>query len=282
VKDHHLILVLRVNRLLIARAIVGSSILKNNLVVSLLDISIKPVAVHNKNVLKYIPSFKISAIPIFESFPPATHSSIFLKALGVNSDSLIVTGLTPLSSSKMFSLQILLDTGASKCFINKHLVKTLNLVPEPAPIKYNLILGDGSKSDQVVSEQVSLKIIISGHHDTTPLLVADLGDTDMILGLDWFATHNPNIDFTSQSLSFRNPCPGNTCNSCVLTEVENSVGDYESFTTDCESEDGDVDVVESLNSTNVIDTLNHHIEVCKELEIQIDPACPTLKICDKQ
>lgn len=54
-------------------------------------------------------------------------------------------------------------------------------------------------------EAPNTEVVIAGIKDTRAISISDIGDLDMILGMDWLQTHNPQIDWAKRTISGREP-----------------------------------------------------------------------------
>src|SRR6266704_5808789 len=57
---------------------------------------------------------------------------------------------------------------------------------------------------------VIVLLTIDNHKEMIEALVLDIGDNQMLLGLDWLAVHNPDVDWKTGSVML-NRCPKKCC-----------------------------------------------------------------------
>src|SRR5260370_12952877 len=100
----------------------------------------------------------------------------------------------------------LLDSGSSHSFVNegfgmKNRLK-FSYLPNPIPLK----MFDGSTPSNV-SKKVWMPITFStGETHHLEFFVTNLDENySLVLGYDWLAQHNPNIDWTETKIMFREP-----------------------------------------------------------------------------
>ena len=101
----------------------------------------------------------------------------------------------------------MVDSGATTKFLNRRFMKdnkvTTRKLKKPIPL-YNI---DGSENrDGTVSEVAVLDMTIGTHRESVVFIVTDIGEEDVIIGLDWLREHNPDIDWERGSLRLSR-CP---------------------------------------------------------------------------
>ena len=102
----------------------------------------------------------------------------------------------------------MLDSGASTIFINSAFVKRHNVITcqldSPIPLRN----ADGTQNTiGHISQEARLQMSVGTHTEDIIASVADIGEDDVILGIDWLRHHNPEIDWTSGTVHFTR-CPG--------------------------------------------------------------------------
>ena len=106
----------------------------------------------------------------------------------------------------------MLDSGATTKFLHRRFVEqnkvTTRKLAKPI-LLYNI---DGSENcDGTITEVAVLDMEVGEHTETVVFIVTDIGEEDVIIGLDWLREHNPNIDWEKGSLCLSR-CP-DTCPS---------------------------------------------------------------------
>jgi gag-polyprotein putative aspartyl protease len=122
-------------------------------------------------------------------------------------------------SGKQISANALLDSGAEgmiihERFVEKHQLST-KLLNRPLPAQN--VDGTQNAHGYITHSTVQrLRISnISGaaHDEQAEFLITNVGEHDIILGTDWLRHHNPDVDWTKDSLTF-NHCP----RTCLMPE----------------------------------------------------------------
>jgi Retroviral aspartyl protease len=95
----------------------------------------------------------------------------------------------------------MVDCGAtalliSKRFVKKHKIRT-HLLNYEIPL-YNI---DGSKNRAgKISQSVHLQLLIGDSKSWSDFLITDLGPEDVVLGLPWLRSVNPNINWAEGTM----------------------------------------------------------------------------------
>ena len=116
---------------------------------------------------------------------------------------------------KSIPVKILIDSGSNGNYISAKTVfkNRLGKIKKPSGDIYPLKTIDGSAINfnrgQVDSHTELLLLTISDHSEHLSMDIIPLPHYDIILGIPWLKTHNPNIDWLSERLQF-NRC---NCNS---------------------------------------------------------------------
>ncbi len=92
--------------------------------------------------------------------------------------------------------QVLFDSGAFACFIDKELVQQYNLalVEKMTLMVVKVINGWNLSSRLVTHETKVLKITIGSHNSKIIFNVVSSLTNPIIIGLSWFILHNPKVD----------------------------------------------------------------------------------------
>jgi hypothetical protein len=112
-----------------------------------------------------------------------------------------------LDDRRGFTLDALLDCGATGCYVDEGFAKSkfLNMerLPRPIPV-YN---ADGTHNEGgPIEHVVNLRLQIGSHSEVFPFAVTNTGKTDLIIGYTWLREHNPSVDWKTGKLTF-NRCP---------------------------------------------------------------------------
>ncbi len=126
-----------------------------------------------------------------------------------NVSHVILEGLLTQGNQNVY-VDILLDCGATACFIDQ---KTAGLLTQKVLVPAEkLSLFDGNEtSSGKISHVVQGWLSIMNHKEENTFRVTKLGAYDIVLGLPWLKSHNPNIDWEKQSLSFSSTFCKNHC-----------------------------------------------------------------------
>ena len=108
--------------------------------------------------------------------------------------------------------EAMLDSGASSVFVNADYAARHGLRLRPLERPIHLRNADNSPNAiGCIRHDVLLTVDIQGHVEELAAAVANIGDDDMIIGIDWFRHHNPRIDWANDTVRF-NRCPTNCDN----------------------------------------------------------------------
>ncbi|KAA0052387.1 ty3-gypsy retrotransposon protein [Cucumis melo var. makuwa] len=113
----------------------------------------------------------------------------------------VVTGTLPVLGH--YAL-VLFDSGSSHSFISSTFVLHARL--EVEPLHHVLSVSTPSRESMLSKEKVkACQIEIAGHVIEVTLLVLDMLDFDVILGMDWLATNHASIDCSRKEVAFNPP-----------------------------------------------------------------------------
>ncbi|KAL0560443.1 hypothetical protein IC582_000848 [Cucumis melo] len=113
----------------------------------------------------------------------------------------VVTGMLPVLGH--YAL-VLFDSGSSHSFISSTFVLHARL--EVEPLRHVLSVSTPSGECMLSKEKVkTCQIEIAGHVIEVTLLVLDMLDFDVILGMDWLAANHASIDCSRKEVTFNPP-----------------------------------------------------------------------------
>ncbi|TYK07894.1 ty3-gypsy retrotransposon protein [Cucumis melo var. makuwa] len=102
---------------------------------------------------------------------------------------------------------VMFDSGSSHSFISSAFVLHARL--EVEPLHHVLLVSTPSKECMLSKEKVkACQIEIAGHVIEVTLLVLDMPDFDVILGMDWLAANHASIDCSRKEVAFNPPSMG--------------------------------------------------------------------------
>src|SRR5258705_6974148 len=134
----------------------------------------------------------------------ASSMALHTSSLSPNSFFLSLTSTSVRNLLQLFCA--LLDSGSSHSFVNEAFVTNNKLkfsyLLNPIPLK----MFDGSTPSNV-SKKVRMPITFStGETHHLEFFVTNLDENySLVLGYDWLAQHNPNIDWMETKITFREP-----------------------------------------------------------------------------
>lgn len=112
-----------------------------------------------------------------------------------------------MGETKDVKAKALLDSGATGLLIHWNFVRK-HRIPMKAYTKPRIIRNVDSSFNALgkITNYVETTLTIGDHEEEVRLLVTDLGEDDVILGLPWLRKHNPQIDW-SQGRLLLTQCP---------------------------------------------------------------------------
>jgi len=104
-------------------------------------------------------------------------------------------GLEKLESHEGVAVRALLDSGATGLFMDTTFAKEKGFKMERMRKPLMVKNMDGTINvGGVITHQVECNMFFKGHVERVRMDVCNLGKTEVILGMPWLATHNPEID----------------------------------------------------------------------------------------
>jgi len=98
-------------------------------------------------------------------------------------------------TSKLYSVKILLDCGATGSFINRDFVCSKGMNTQTLLCNIPVFNVDGSPNEAgQISKVMDIVLCYKTHSERMLLAVSGLGKQSLILGYDWLKDHNPKID----------------------------------------------------------------------------------------
>ena len=104
-------------------------------------------------------------------------------------------------------VEALIDSGATSIFINQSIVDDNNLVTYKLATPFGVINADGTSNKHgQIKDYVRGYLEIGSHKSRNQLLVTDLGNKAMIVGMTFLRRHNPEINWAAGEWKFTR-CP---------------------------------------------------------------------------
>ena len=99
---------------------------------------------------------------------------------------------------------ILVDPGATHSFIYMGFISSVNV--ESQPIDYSIVVSLLTGDSQLVeSVYMDSRVIIGGQEFLADLILLDIHDFDVILGMDWLSKHHAIVDCYRKEVRFCRP-----------------------------------------------------------------------------
>ena len=112
----------------------------------------------------------------------------------------------PKKDRKIIDEHALIDCGAGGRFIDQNYARKLNLplIPLSKPLPVKNVDGTPNKKGSI-RHKVRLRLKIGNRYFKETLLVSGLGRQKIILGLPWLTEHNPDINWQTGVIKWRDP-----------------------------------------------------------------------------
>ena len=98
---------------------------------------------------------------------------------------------------------MMVDSGSTGNFISDKFVKQFKLQVSKLAVVKQVRLADGN-GNYKVSDYVNVPISIGQYREVVELAVMPLNVSDVILGMPWLTSHNPDIDWSSGTVRIIN------------------------------------------------------------------------------
>ncbi|QRW12162.1 Retrotransposable element Tf2 protein [Ceratobasidium sp. AG-Ba] len=103
----------------------------------------------------------------------------------------------------MDPIPTLVDSGSSKNFLDINFAQNNKIPLIPLVNPRTVIAIDGKELPNKIKNKATLEVKIEGWTFDITFFVMDLGDTDMILGLDWLQEADPDINWKTLEISWK-------------------------------------------------------------------------------
>jgi len=105
-------------------------------------------------------------------------------------------GVERINTHEGVPVKVLLDSGAMGLFMSRKCAERggFRLIKLAKPIAVRNVDGTGN-SGGAITHKVEVNLYFKGHVKRVRMDVCGLGKTEVILGMPWLQTHNPEIDW---------------------------------------------------------------------------------------
>ncbi|XP_074351729.1 uncharacterized protein LOC141690872 [Apium graveolens] len=102
----------------------------------------------------------------------------------------------------LVEVKVLMDSGATRSFISENVVDRMKY--DVYPLESNLII-EVANQERVISDRIfpNCDIVIKGRYFSADLIPFKLGDFVVILGMDWLANHDAQIECRNKKVKLR-------------------------------------------------------------------------------
>ena len=113
----------------------------------------------------------------------------------------VVTGIISILDHDAYTL---VDPGATHSFASKPFLDCFQIKTQPLEgrMRVSLLAGDPLVSNRVVRDS---RVLIGGQEFSTDLMALDMGDFDVVLGMDWLSRHRATLDFYKKEVRLHRP-----------------------------------------------------------------------------
>ena len=113
----------------------------------------------------------------------------------------VVTGTISLFAT---DAHVLVDSGATHSFISREFIERVGIGMRPTECSMVVLLPTGNS---LIANRVyrGSKVTIESHEFEADLIVLDIHDFDIILGMDWLAKHRATVDCYRKEVHFSHP-----------------------------------------------------------------------------
>jgi len=116
-------------------------------------------------------------------------------------------GVEKINTHEGISVKALLDSGATGLFMSKRCTERgdFKLIKLKKPILVRNVDSTGNSGGAILHE-VEVNLYFKGYVERVRMDVCNLGKTEVILGIPWLQTHNPEIDWEKKKVKMTR-CP---------------------------------------------------------------------------
>jgi len=125
-----------------------------------------------------------------------------------------------MDTSKLYSVEALLDSGATGSLIDRDFVRSKGINTWTLSHNIPVFNVDGSPNEAgQISEVVDVVLHYKTHSERMLLAISGLGRQSLILGYDWLKDHNPRIDWEKGEVEMTR-CPFRCKGGCALRKEQ--------------------------------------------------------------
>ena len=136
---------------------------------------------------------------------------IYLRSLEPVNDLRLKVELEDPSRFLKFEKEVLIDCGATDCFIDEKLIEEKELPIQKLERPIPVYQSDGEKtSARDITGYVDLRMRIRQHKESLRFYVTKLGKKEIFLSYTWLIKHNPKINWVSKRVELTQ-CPMSEC-----------------------------------------------------------------------
>ena len=135
-----------------------------------------------------------SVQPISGSIPSKQVSNVFLAQVTISTKSI-----------SRIHVVALLDSRANSCFMDKNFAQAhqISLRKLPCPASVVVIDGRPIASGNIVEESEPVSVALNNLACVVSFNIISSPEHPIVLGLPWFELHNPNIDWRTREIRYR-------------------------------------------------------------------------------
>ena len=144
-----------------------------------------------------------------------------ISALDARGTSLLLpVEIRTTDTSELHSVKALLDSGATRSFIDKDFVCSKGINTQTLSYNIPVFNVDGFPNEAgQISKVVDVLLHYKIHSERMLLAVSGLGKQSLILGYNWLKDHNPKVDWEKEEVEMTR-CPLRCKGGCVLRKEQ--------------------------------------------------------------
>ena len=110
------------------------------------------------------------------------------------------------SPNDIYDIEALLDSGATATYVSPSFVEDHEIPTQKLNHPTYAYNADDTLNATAITHRAKLTCWIDGHVSTEWFFVTNIGSKDMIIGMTWLRSHNPEIDWRTGKITFDH-CP---------------------------------------------------------------------------